>query len=58
MRVAYPGTSDYHTGMSFFMDVYNRNDSALNAMAFQTTAQSKWLNENAARSTASSSASA
>lgn len=48
VRVAYPGTSDYHTGMSFFMDVYNRNDSALNAMAFQTTAQSKWLNENAA----------
>ena len=44
-RVAYPGTSDYHTGMSVFMDVYNRNDSALNAMAFQETAQAKWLNE-------------
>lgn len=48
VRVAYPGTSDYHTGMSLFMDVYNRNDSALNAMAFQTTDQAKWLNEHAA----------
>ncbi|MDD4081344.1 MAG: M15 family metallopeptidase [Eubacteriales bacterium] len=46
-RVAFPGTSDYHTGMSVFMDVYNRNDSALNAMAFQTTEQAKWLNEHA-----------
>ena len=45
VRVAYPGTSDYHTGMSVYMDVYNRNDSALNAMAFQTTEQAKWLNE-------------
>ncbi len=48
VRVAYPGTSDYHTGMSLFMDVYNRNDSELNAMAFQTTDQAKWLNEHAA----------
>ena len=31
-RVAYPGTSDYHTAMSVYMDVYNRNDSALNIM--------------------------
>ncbi|NLG56863.1 MAG: M15 family metallopeptidase, partial [Clostridiales bacterium] len=46
--VAYPGTSDYHTGMSVFMDVYNRNDSTLNAMAFQTTEQARWLNEHAA----------
>ena len=44
-RVAYPGTSDYHTGMSVFMDVYNRNDSELNKMAFQDTAQGKWMNE-------------
>jgi len=47
-KVAYPGTSDYHTGMSVFMDVYNRNDSTLNAMAFQTTEQARWLNEHAA----------
>ncbi len=48
VRVAYPGTSDYHTGMSVFMDVYNRNDSELNKMAFQTTDQAKWMNEHAA----------
>ena len=44
-RVAYPGTSDYHTAMSVYVDVYNRNDSALNNMKFQTTTQADWLNE-------------
>ena len=46
-QVAYPGTSDYHTGLSVNIDVYNRNDSALNAMSFQQTDQAKWLNEHA-----------
>jgi D-alanyl-D-alanine carboxypeptidase len=46
-RVAYPGTSDYHTGLSANFDVYNRNDSALNNMDFQETAQADWLNEHA-----------
>lgn len=46
-RVAYPGTSDYHTALSVNMDVYNRNDSALNNMDFQQTAQAAWLNEHA-----------
>ncbi|NLE70345.1 MAG: M15 family metallopeptidase [Clostridiales bacterium] len=44
-RVAYPGTSDYHTAMSVYMDVYNRNDSALNNMKFQTTTQADWMNQ-------------
>lgn len=44
-RVAYPGTSDYHTGLSANFDVYNRNDSALNSMDFQESAQADWLNE-------------
>jgi zinc D-Ala-D-Ala carboxypeptidase len=43
--VAYPGTSDYQSGMSFAVDVYNKADSALNAKAFQTTDQATWLNE-------------
>jgi zinc D-Ala-D-Ala carboxypeptidase len=43
--VAYPGTSDYQSGMSFAIDVYNKDDSALNAKAFQITDQAKWLNE-------------
>ena len=46
-QVAFPGTSDYHTGLSVNIDVYNRNDSALNATSFQQTAQAKWLNEHA-----------
>ncbi len=46
-NVAYPGTSEFHTGLTVTLDVYNRNDSALNATAFQQTAQAKWLAENA-----------
>ncbi len=44
-RVAYPGTSDYHTAMSVNVDVYNRNDSALSSMKFQESKQADWLNE-------------
>jgi D-alanyl-D-alanine carboxypeptidase len=43
-RVAYPGTSDYHTALSVSVDVYNRNDSALNNTKFQKSAQADWLN--------------
>lgn len=46
-RVAYPGTSDYHTALSVNIDVYNRNDSVLNKMNFQDSDQAKWLNEHA-----------
>jgi len=46
-RVAYPGTSDYHTGLSANIDVYDANDSALNSMSFQETAQAGWLNTHA-----------
>ncbi len=46
-RVAYPGTSDYHTALSVNIDVYNRNDSVLNKLAFQESDQAKWLNEHA-----------
>lgn len=46
-RVAYPGTSDYHTGLSANIDVYDANDSALNSKNFQETAQAEWLNANA-----------
>ena len=33
--VNYPGTSDYHTGMSFRMDVYQRGNAELNDQKFQ-----------------------
>ncbi len=46
-RVNYPGTSDYHTGMSFRMDVYERGNSKLNNQKFQAESeQGAWLTEN------------
>lgn len=45
--VNYPGTSDYHTGMSFRMDVYQSGNSELNNQKFQAeSAQGAWLTEN------------
>jgi len=46
-RVAFPGTSDYHTGLSASIDVYDKNDIALNNMRFQETPQADWVNEHA-----------
>ena len=45
--VNYPGTSDYHTGLSFRMDVYQRGNSELNNQKFQAESkQGAWLTEN------------
>lgn len=45
--VNYPGTSDYHSGMSFRMDIYDRNNRDFNNQKFQAeSAQGKWLTEN------------
>lgn len=44
--VSYPGTSDYHTGLSVNLNVYDKNDPALNNTKFMETAQGTWLNEN------------
>jgi LAS superfamily LD-carboxypeptidase LdcB len=45
-QVSYPGTSDYQSGMSFRMAVYNKNDAALNRTRFFETEQSTYLYEN------------
>lgn len=46
-KVNYPGTSDYHTGMSFRMGVYQRDNAELNKMKFQAESeQGAWLTEN------------
>ncbi len=46
-EVNYPGTSDYHTGMSFRMDVYQSGNKELNNQKFQAeSAQGAWLTEN------------
>ncbi len=45
--VNYPGNSDYHTGMTVRMDVYQRGNSELNDQKFQAeSAQGKWMAEN------------
>lgn len=46
-EVNYPGTSDYHSGMSFRMDVYEKGNNELNNQKFQAqSAQGAWLTEN------------
>lgn len=46
-EVNYPGNSDYHTGMTFRMDVYSKTDRELNNQKFQSeSAQGAWLTEN------------
>ena len=48
--VNYPGTSDYHSGMSFRMDVYQSGNKQLNDQKFQAeSAQGAWLTENSWR---------
>ncbi len=44
--VNYPGTSEYQTGMSFQMEVYNRSNAELNKLKFQQSDQGKWFTEN------------
>ncbi|NLC33030.1 MAG: M15 family metallopeptidase [Clostridiales bacterium] len=44
--VAYPGTSDYQSGMSVELDVWNNNDPILKEAKIFDTAQGKWLLEN------------
>ncbi len=42
----YPGTSEYNTGLSFNLYLYEKDNAALNNAAFYETAQGKWLYEN------------
>ena len=45
--VNYPGTSEYQTGMSFRLDLYNKeNKDGVNDKKFQESDQGKWLTEN------------
>ena len=45
--VNYPGNSEFQTGLSFRMDLYNRTDPTVGAQKFQESAQGKWFTENA-----------
>ncbi len=44
--VNYPGTSEYQTGLSFRMGLYNSTDPAVARQDFQTTPQGMWFTDN------------
>ncbi len=45
-EVNYPGTSEYNTGLSFRLRLYDRNDPDVGSPKFSTTAAGRWMNEN------------
>jgi zinc D-Ala-D-Ala carboxypeptidase len=44
--VAYPGTSEYQTGLSFRMGLYNKEDATVAKQDFETTPQGLWFLDN------------
>lgn len=45
-EVCPPGTSEFNTGLSFTMRLYDKNDKTVGASKYSTTDQAIWLNEN------------
>ena len=45
-EVNYPGTSEYNSGLSFDLRLYDRNDPDVGAPKYSTTPEGKWMNEN------------
>ena len=41
-----PGTSEYNTGLSFTLRLYDRNDAEVAVPKYSTTPQAAWMNEN------------
>ena len=41
-----PGTSEYHSGLSFTMGLYSKDDPSVVKLVFQKSDQGKWLTEN------------
>lgn len=44
--VNYPGTSEYQSGLSFRMDIYNKADPEVGKQKFQESDQGKWFTNN------------
>lgn len=44
--VNYPGTSEYQSGLSFRLGLYNAKDPAVAAQKFQQTPQGQWVTDN------------
>ena len=45
-EVNFPGTSEFNTGLSFTLRLYDKNDAEVGAAKYSTTAQAAWMNEN------------
>ena len=44
--VNYPGTSEFNSGLSFTLRLYNREDASVGRPAYETTAAGQWMSEN------------
>ena len=45
-EVNYPGTSEYNSGLSFRLQLYDRNDKEITNTKYSTSSQGIWMNEN------------
>lgn len=45
-HVNYPGTSEFNSGLSFTLRLYNRDDASVGRPAYETTAAGQWMSEN------------
>jgi len=43
-EVNYPGTSEYNTGLSFRLQLYDRNDKEITNTKYSTSSQGVWMN--------------
>ena len=43
-EVNYPGTSEYNSGLSFRLQLYDRNDKTVNNTKYSTSSQGIWMN--------------
>jgi len=44
-EVNYPGTSEYNTGLSFRLQLYDRNDKEIINTKYSTSSQGVWMNQ-------------
>ena len=45
-EVNYPGRSEYNSGLSFELRLYDKNDPDVGSPKYSTTPEGKWMNEN------------
>ena len=45
-EVNYPGTSEFNSGLSFTLRLYDKTDPEVGSAKYSSTTQAKWMNEN------------